>query len=90
MISTTGDPSTLDPATIVNAWVYQDGWRGAATYNIDCTRPGASGCNGHRRAVLRTPPVPGAKLSIDVVAVNQPIDGANGLSIAAIMSWTAP
>jgi hypothetical protein len=87
-VSTTGDGSTLDPKTIVHSWVYEDGWRGSATINIDCTGPQAPGCNGHRRAILRAATRPGATLSIDAYASTRPIQGQASLSIAAILSWS--
>jgi hypothetical protein len=89
-ITTTGDPASLNPSEIVDTWVYKDGWMGKATLNEECTSPTAAGCNGHRRAILRAPPKPGAKLMIDVYAASLPIDGAHGLSIAAVLNWTAP
>ncbi len=35
-------------------WMYEDGWGGSKqrTSNIDCTRPSASGCWGHREVIL--------------------------------------
>ena len=34
-------------------WIYDDGWGGSkATWNFDCTSPTASGCWGHRDALL--------------------------------------
>ncbi len=86
-ITTTGDVAGLSSMDIVDAWVYEDGWRGVHSPNIDCTSPSAPGCNGHRRAVLRRPPTPGATLSIDVHVVSKVIDGERGISIAAILSW---
>lgn len=41
-------------ADVVFGWMYDDGWGGstAATPNLDCTSPTASGCWGHRDAIL--------------------------------------
>jgi hypothetical protein len=74
---------------IVNGWVYHDGWEGsvAATWNADCTSAQAVGCNGHRRNVLSTPPVVGAKLSIDVTTKSVTIDGQPALAVAALFVW---
>jgi hypothetical protein len=74
---------------IVNAWVYHDGWEGsvAATWNADCTSAHAPGCDGHRRNVLSTPPVAGAKLSIDVTTQSVTVDGAPALAVAALFVW---
>jgi len=74
---------------IVNGWVYHDGWEGsvAATWNADCTSAHAAGCDGHRRNVLSTPPVAGAKLSIDVTTQSVTVDGAPALAVAALFVW---
>jgi hypothetical protein len=74
---------------IVNGWVYHDGWEGSvsATWNADCTSAHAVGCDGHRRNVLSTPPVEGAKLSIDVTTQSVTIDGAPALAVAALFVW---
>ena len=74
---------------IVNGWVYHDGWEGsvAATWNADCRSAHAAGCNGHRRNVLSTPPVAGAKLSIDVTTQSVTVDGAPALAVAALLVW---
>jgi hypothetical protein len=74
---------------IVNGWVYHDGWEGsvAATWNADCTSAHATGCNGHRRNVLSTPPVAGAKLYIDVTTQSVTLDGASALAVAALFVW---
>ena len=84
--STTSSPS---PLVVVNGWVYQDGWNGSvrATWNLDCTSAVAPGCNGHRRAVLSTPPVPGAKLFIDVTTQMVQYDGTPALAVAALLVW---
>jgi hypothetical protein len=87
-ITTTGSKATLTSEQIIDAWVYEDGWQGINSPNVGCTSPSAAGCNGHRRAVLRSPPTPGATLSIDVYGVRKSIDGASGISIAAIFSWS--
>jgi hypothetical protein len=74
---------------IVNGWVYHDGWDGsvAATWNADCTSAQAAGCNGHRRNVLSTPPVAGAKLTIDVTTQSVIINGQPALAVAALFVW---
>src|SRR3954454_20827191 len=33
-------------------WMYEDGWSGTDTTNVDCTAPSASGCWGHRNNIL--------------------------------------
>src|SRR3984957_8340343 len=74
---------------IVNGWVYHDGWEGsvATTWNADCTSAHAAGCDGHRRNVLSTPPVAGAKLTIDVTTQSVTIDGTPALAVAALFVW---
>jgi len=73
----------------VNGWVYHDGWEGsvATTWNADCTSAHAAGCDGHRRNVLSTPPVTGAKLSIDITTKSVTVDGAPALAVAALFVW---
>jgi hypothetical protein len=74
---------------IVDGWVYHDGWEGsvATTWNADCTSAHAAGCDAHRRNVLSTPPVAGAKLYIDVTAQSVTVDGAPALAVAALFVW---
>jgi hypothetical protein len=88
--SSTTDDSSL--RALVNAWVYDDGWSGSvgATSNADCTSAKAPGCNGHRRDVLSTPPVPGAKLYIDVEVRNTNYEGSPAVAVAALMIWKTP
>jgi hypothetical protein len=86
-VSTTGSASLLNSEAIVDTWVYRDGWQGRGTRNIDCVSPRSQGCNGHRRAVLRSAPMPGAKLTIDVYVATRPIKGVQTLSVAAVLSW---
>ena len=86
--STTGSAATLNANEIVHTWVYEDGWRGTATANDDCTSPHAPGCNDHRRAILHAAPRRGAKLSIDAFASTKPIHNQATLSIAAVLSWS--
>jgi hypothetical protein len=80
---------TASALEIVNGWVYHDGWEGstAATWNADCTSANAPGCNGHRRNVLSTPPVAGAKLYIDVATQNVTFNGSPALAVAALFVW---
>jgi hypothetical protein len=33
-------------------WMYEDGWSGTDTTNVDCTAPAAAGCWGHRNNIL--------------------------------------
>ena len=35
-------------------WMYDDGWGPQGSYNLDCTSATASGCWGHRHAILRS------------------------------------
>lgn len=78
--------------TVVNAWVFHDGWEGSvqATWNRDCTSAGAPGCNGHRRAILSSPPVPGARLFIDVADRDVDIGGIPATGVAALLIWKLP
>lgn len=80
------------PVGVVNAWVFQDGWRGslALTWNVDCVSPTAPGCNGHRRAVLSRPPEPGARLYVDVATKNVTINGTPSVAVATLMVWKLP
>lgn len=90
-ISTADPPSNaLDPTAIVDDWVSRDGWRGAATQNLDCTSPAAPGCNGHRRAVLSGAPHPGDKLAVDIAVHEANWKGAPAISVAMIMVWSGP
>jgi hypothetical protein len=74
---------------IVNGWVYHDGWEGsvATTWNADCTSAHAVGCDGHRRNVLTTPPVPGATLYLDVTTRSVTYHGSPALAVAALFVW---
>ena len=78
--------------TVVNAWVFHDGWEGSvqATWNRDCTSAGAPGCNGHRRAILSSPPAPGARLFIDVADGDVDIGGTPATGVAALLIWKLP
>ena len=84
----TGSPAS-SALEIVNGWTYHDGWDGSvqATWNADCTSAHAAGCNGHRRNVLSTPPLPGAKLYIDVTTRSVSYNGAPALAVAALFVW---
>jgi hypothetical protein len=35
-------------------WMYNDGWSPQGSYNLDCQSASASGCWGHRNAILRS------------------------------------
>src|SRR3954452_5241298 len=35
-------------------WMYDDGWSPQGSYNLDCQTADASGCWGHRHAILRS------------------------------------
>jgi hypothetical protein len=80
------------PLVAVNGWVYHDGWNGStlATWNADCTSAHAPGCNGHRRNVLSTPPVPGARLYVDVTTRSVRFNGSPALAVAALFVWKTP
>lgn len=82
--------TAVNPASVVSEWVYDDGWQGSKTENLDCTSPSAPGCNGHRRAVLSGPPARGDKLDIDVVVRPTNWSGYPAVSVAMIMVWGAP
>jgi hypothetical protein len=77
------------PISIVNAWVFHDAWMGslALTWNADCVAPSGPGCNGHRRAVLSRPPVPGARLYIDVTTKTEMLGTFRAVAVAALMVW---
>jgi len=83
---------TSSSVQVVNDWVYHDGWQGSKqkTLNGDCTSATAPGCNGHRRAVLSSPPTHGAKLHIDIETRQVRFEGAKYLAVAALMVWTKP
>jgi hypothetical protein len=89
MIPGNGSVSAAGALQIVNGWVYHDGWEGstAATWNADCTSAHAAGCDGHRRNVLSTPPVAGAKLTIDVTTKAVTYNGQPALAVAALFVW---
>ncbi len=76
--------------SVVNAWVFHDGWLGAQTNNLDCTSPTAPGCNGHRDAILSSPPVPGAQLYADIAVLPSTLNGMPAVSMAAQLIWVAP
>ena len=80
-------PSARPSTAILNAWVYHDGWLGAATSNLDCTAAGAPGCNGHRRAILSPSPGARAMLYVDVAVTKVNYDGGPGTSVAVLMIW---
>jgi hypothetical protein len=86
-LSATNPPS---PGTVVDDWVYRDGWEGSsqATLNVDCPSARAPGCNGHRQAVLSRPPISGAKLYIDVTTQNVTYGGGPALAVAVLMVWS--
>jgi hypothetical protein len=86
------DGAPPSPDAVVSAWVNHDGWEGGegATWNLDCNSPTAPGCNGHRRAILSTPPQPGAQLFIDLVARPVTVDGQQSLGVAALLIWRMP
>jgi hypothetical protein len=83
------DSPTSAALEIVNGWVYHDGWEGSvrATWNADCTSAHAAGCDGHRRNVLAMPPIPGAKLYIDVTTRSVRFAGSPALAVAALFVW---
>jgi hypothetical protein len=89
MIPGASNAGAAGALSIVNGWVYHDGWQGsaAATWNADCTSAAAPGCDGHRRNVLSTPPVAGSKLYIDVMAQSVTFDGQPALAVAALFVW---
>jgi hypothetical protein len=78
------------PGTVVDDWVYRDGWEGSsqATLNAECTSAQAPGCNGHRQAVLSRPPISGAKLYIDITARSVTYGGGPALAVAVLMVWS--
>jgi len=80
---------TSSALEIVDGWVYHDGWEGsvAATWNADCTSVHAVGCDGHRRNVLSTSPVRGAKLYVDVTTRSVSYHGSPALAVAALFVW---
>jgi hypothetical protein len=87
VLSAANPPS---PGTVVDDWVYRDGWEGSsqATLNAGCTSARAPACNGHRQAVLSQAPVPGAKLYIDVTTRSVTFGGGPALAVAVLMVWS--
>jgi len=83
---------TSSSLQVVNDWVYHDGWRGSTkrTLNGDCTSVNASGCNGHRRAILSSPPLSGATLRIDIETREVRYKGTKYLAVAALLVWSKP
>jgi hypothetical protein len=75
-------------AAVVDMWVFHDGWEGPGTSNLDCTSASAAGCGGHRRAILSEPPIPGARLYIDVATAPEKWQGSSATSVAALLVWT--
>ncbi len=90
IVTSTDAARPPSPNVIVHGWVYEDGWMGARTMNRDCVSPTAPGCNGHRRAILSKPPVPGARLRIDVAVDRTTLSGFAALSIAMLLVWRSP
>jgi hypothetical protein len=64
-------------------WMYDDGYAGAQTTNIDCTSPTASGCWDHRRNVL-------AFASTGTLALGASVgtDAQGDSSYATTLVWT--
>jgi hypothetical protein len=89
MISGPSSASATAAQQIVDGWVFHDGWDGskAATWNEDCTSAHAAGCDGHRRSVLSTPPIPGSRLYIDITTRTVSLDGTPAISVAALFVW---
>jgi hypothetical protein len=83
-------PALPSPIEVVQTWVFEDGWQGAATVNLDCTSPTARGCNSHREAILSPPPERGARLFVDVAVEHSVLQGEHAVSVAAILIWMAP
>jgi hypothetical protein len=82
------DPTiSADLSVVVDDWVYHDGWDGSYTENLDCTSPTAPGCNGHRRAVLSSPPLHDSRLYVDVAVARRSWRGSAAISIAALIVW---
>lgn len=75
-------------AQMVYEFVYDDGWNGsvAATPNVDCTGPGAPGCDAHRDAVLMANP-PGTTLQIEAGEATISVAGSDQTSVAVLMTW---
>lgn len=42
----------VNPLAADYLWMYQDGWDGSDTTNVDCTSATADGCWGHRKNIL--------------------------------------
>jgi hypothetical protein len=83
---------TASADEVVNDWVYHDGWQGSTqlTLNADCTSATAPGCNGHRRAILSSPPARGATLHIDFETRPVTYQSSQYLAVAALLVWTRP
>ena len=80
--------SEATTSSVINAWIYDDGWNGADTWNLDCSGPTAPGCNSHRDAVLSTSRLRRARLSIDVSSVSTTYEGVPSVSLAVLLIWT--
>jgi hypothetical protein len=82
-------PSLTAAMTVVDAWVYHDGWCGTktATWNAECTAPKAAGCDGHRRSILSRPPSTKSNLYIDVIVARGTYAGATATEVAALLVW---
>jgi hypothetical protein len=75
-------------ASALHVWVAADGWKGTRTLNLDCSRPRAMGCNGHRRAILSAPPRGGATLAIDAAVTSTRLAAVPAASVAVLLVWS--
>lgn len=75
-------------ASALHLWVTADGWNGSRTFNLDCSHPRATGCNGHRRAILSASPTGGATLAIDAAVTSTRLRGAPATSVAVLLVWS--
>jgi len=89
LLPSSSTTTALSGAVILDGWVNHDAWDGSvsATWNLDCTSARARGCNDHRRAILSSPPVPGAVLYVDLMMRAVPFDGSSALVVSALLVW---
>jgi len=64
-------------------WMYDDGYGGAETSNVDCTSDGASGCWDHRRNILAF-----AGAGSIAMGVSAGVDAHGQPSYAITLVWT--
>jgi hypothetical protein len=64
-------------------WMYNDGYAGSGSINIDCRTPGESGCWGHRNAIL------GLFSGLSHLIAGAGSSSATGSSLAEVLAGTS-